>query len=381
MQKGTGPRRVAVVMAGGGGERFWPLSRMYHPKQLLCLTSRTQTMLAEAVSRLTPLIPAEDVYVATARHLVDSIRAGKAGVPDANVIAEPCKRNTSGCLAYACAHLLATYGGPGASPESQSLQGSLLMCVVTADPLIGDVAAFRATLDLAMLAAAEHKAIVTIGIPPDRPETGYGYIEYPPDRTVVVHGNSGGVYPVTQFIEKPSREKAETLYRSGRHLWNSGMFFWTVETFLAELEGVCPSLAQATLAMAGAMQAGENDRVEAIFERLEDVSIDYALMERTHNILVARATFAWDDVGAWPALDRTYPHDDQGNVLVGDPVSINCRNCIVYQGGKEIAVAVIGAEDMVVVTTDDAVLVVPKDRAQDIKLAVAELKRRNAKQI
>ena len=356
------------------------------PKQLLHLTNEHESMLSEAVSRLVPIIPREDIYVVTGKHLVDTIREAGVGTPPENVIAEPCKRNTSGCLAYAAAHFLAKYSPAGASLESRETQARLSMAVVTADPLIVDAEAFRKTIVRALDAAEREPVLAVIGIPPTRPETGYGYVQIAPDgQPLPGYPGEPAVHAVTSFQEKPSHELAEKFMATGRYFWNSGMFFWNVATFLSELEYAQPNLAHAVLAMAQHLQTDDAAGAARVFEGIEDISIDYALMERARRVLMVRATFAWDDVGAWPSLDRTWRKDAGGNVLVGDPVVVDCHNCIIYNdvtpAQRDIAVAVVGAQDLVVVVTDDAVLVIPKDRAQDVKHAVAELKRRHARQV
>ena len=367
-------RRVGVVMAGGSGERFWPISRRQRPKQLLHLTQDQETMLGEAVSRVAPLIPPEDVYVVTGEHLVAAIREAGVGVPDENVIAEPCKRNTAGCLAYAAAHLLAKYGGDG---------DDLTMAVLTADHVIGDSEAFRATIRTAMDAAESEQALATVGMVPTRPETGYGYIQVDADADPLPqYAESVHVYPVAAFHEKPDAARAEAFVQSGRYFWNGGMFFWRLSVFLAALAEASPNIAAAIRVMTDAMRAGDDGRVRQAFEALDDISIDYALMERAHNVIVARADFDWDDVGSWPALDRTGVRDAAGNVAVGNPVVIDCRDSIIYNdAGDAMAVSVVGMKDVAVIATRDAVLVIPKDRAQDVRLAVTELKRRNAPQV
>lgn len=370
------PRRVGVVMAGGSGERFWPLSRRRRPKQLLRLTSQTQTMLAEAVSRVAPVIPPEDVYIVTGKHLVEPIREARVGLPDENVIAEPVKRNTAGCLVYAAAYLVAKYG------EDRPLS----MAVLTADHVIRDNEAFCAAVEAALRAAEQEDALTTIGVVPTRPETGYGYVQIPEDNAPLPSFAEGvPVYRVVGFHEKPDPERAKAYFTSGRYLWNIGMFFWTIPAFMAELEAARPGHARAVRAMTAAMRAGDAAEVDRVFEALEDISIDYALMERARNVAVARAEFHWDDVGAWNALDRTLPCDDKRNIALGDPVLVDCEDCIVYNetagDPHDRAVAVVGARDLVVVATPDAVLVMPKDRAQDVRRAVAELKERNAAQL
>jgi len=371
-------RRVGIIMAGGAGERFWPVSRRLRPKQLLNLTDSGKCMLAEAVDRLSPLISPTDIYIATGEHLVKPMREATLGIPDENIIAEPCKRNTSGCLAYATAHILAKYATDQAGPASEAVQRGISVAVVTADHAIGDNEAFRKTVDMLLRAASEHGALCTIGVVPTRAETGFGYIQIP-EKTMDVP-----YYEVTAFHEKPSAERAEAFVASGRYLWNSGMFFWTIRDFLSELDRVRPQLKTATIAMAEAMRSDDVDRVRAIFEGLDDISIDCALMEHARKVLVAPADFSWDDVGMWSALDRSHRHDDHGNVIVGNPVVIDCSNCVIYEDradGEHMAVGIVGMSDVVVVVTSDAVLVVPKDRAQDVRTVVEELKRRGARQI
>ncbi|MDX9860079.1 MAG: sugar phosphate nucleotidyltransferase [Rhodospirillales bacterium] len=366
--------RVGVIMAGGSGERFWPLSRQRRPKQLLRLTSEEHTMLGEAVNRISPLIAPEHVYVITARTLVEPIRRARVGIPNHNVVGEPAKRNTSGALAYIAAHLMATYDSDGSN---------ITMAVMTADHLIGDEEGFRRTVLTAMEAAERGHALATLGVVPTRPETGYGYIHVPKDlKALAGSPEDVPVYAVTGFREKPNLERAEEFLASGNYFWNSGMFFWRVADFMAELDHAQPDLCHAVIEMTQALRNNDQDLADAIFHQLEDISIDYALMERAKRAVVARASFDWDDVGAWTALDRTYPHDEKGNVILGEPVVINSEGCIVYNdaGSDAIAVGVIGLEDVVVVVTQDAVLVMKKDDAQDVKKVVQELKKRNARQ-
>ena len=366
--------RIGVIMAGGSGERFWPVSRRLHPKQLLRLTSPTDTMLHESVNRLLPLIAPEHIYVQTSVELVEPIRAAKLGIPDANIIAEPCRRNTAGCLSYAAAYMLARYGGEG---------DNLTMAVVTADHRIGDNVAFQATLETVLDVVEAEPALGTIGIPPTRPATGFGYVHAsmagaPPDRATRPHA-----FAVQGFREKPPQDVAEEYVASGEYFWNSGMFFWRIGTFVREFEAAAPPFAAAIRTMTAAMKAGDEAAVISAFEALESVSIDYALMERAKQVVMVNATFPWDDIGTWSALERSREADARGNVTQGDPVLIDSEGCIVYnEDGADVrAVAVIGATDLVVVVTKDAVMVVPKDRTEDVKKAVQALQERKATQL
>lgn len=365
----------AIIMAGGSGERFWPLSRRAHPKQLLRITDPDRSLLESCVDRIAPLVPHEDIFVVTGRHLQDAIRASDSGVPAANVIAEPCKRNTAGCLVYAAAQLLAIEGD-GAD--------DCVMAVLTADYTTNDDEAFRQALASAVAAASRHDALVTLGVQPSRPETGYGYIEVA-DGAEDVPGLAAPcpVFPVKQFHEKPDRKTAEDYLDSGRFYWNSGMFVWRVGTFLDELAQAAPDMHRALRDITEALRNGDQERADQRFAELNDVSIDYALLEKARSIYVVPAAFHWDDVGSWDALERALPTDAEKNVTVGEPVLVDSHDCIVYNapGKGENAVAVVGASNLVVVVTDDATLVVSKDRVQDIKGVIARLKERGSPQV
>lgn len=358
-------------MAGGSGERFWPLSRSLRPKQFLRMDGSKNTLLEQAIEAVEPLIPARDIHIATGSALADATRALLPHIPGTNYILEPERRNTAGCLILAAARFLAS-GDTNAT-----------IAVLAADHRIADVGRFREVIRTALGAAEREDALVTLGIAPDRPETGYGYIEAG-DETIVVPGSGGvEVHPVSHFREKPDRDTAAAYIATGRFLWNSGMFFWRLNVFLHELETASPGLARAAYDMADAMMRGDGDGLDHLFRALPAISIDYALMEKAKRVLVVRADFGWDDIGAWDVLDRTAERDGMGNVAIGDPVVVDCRDCIVMnrQDSREIAVAAVGIEGLAVIVTDDAVLVIPKDRAQDVRKAVEELKKRGATQV
>ena len=367
-------------MAGGVGERFWPLSRQARPKQLLNLDDPRRCLLLEAVERLVPLIPPERIFVVTGKALVAPIRAAQVGVPDENILAEPLKRNTAGCLAYASAVAVTRFGDPE----------QITMAVVTADHRIGPPARFRATLETALSAAETGNALVTIGVRPARPEPGYGYIEVAESAerrtspaSAAVSETATPVLPVLRFCEKPDRATAETFLRAGRFYWNSGMFFWTLGTFLREIRSASPLIYQTIEKMIQALADGNVPTLERLFAGLPDISIDYALLEKAKQRLLVVSDFIWDDIGAWDALARTFPHDAAGNVAIGDPVLLDSSDCIVYNdpGAARMAVGVVGMHDVAVIVTADAVLVVPKQRAQDVKDIVKALKARRAPQL
>ncbi len=373
----AGFKRIAVIMAGGTGERFWPLSRAARPKQLLKLTRPDLSLLEEAVGRIAPLVPYERILIATSSTVAAPIREALAGsaIPAENIVVEPAKRNTAGALAWVAANIKARWGSEPVS-----------LAVLTADHAIGAPDRFRQVVDAALTAAEQDEALVTLGVQPTRPETGYGYIEVaePGDQNKLKFELRTEIptLPVVAFREKPDRATAERFLAEGRFFWNSGMFFWRLDTFVDELTAAAPAHGEAVQAMAAALQAGDLDSAAAAFGRLDDISIDYALMEKARRVLMARADFPWDDVGAWDALARSFPQDAENNVGVGDPILIDTHNSIIYNDNPDkIAVAVIGVEGLVVVVSPDGVLVAPKGRAQDVKKIVAELKKRGAPQI
>lgn len=356
-------------MAGGSGERFWPLSRYYRPKQLLKLGNPDKTMLQEAIERMSLLIPADQIYIATGRHLQKAIRQEKLPIADINILAEPYKRNTLGCLCYIAAKLLADAG-----KESDKL----ILGVVTADHKIDDRAAFQNDIDRALTIAENENCLTTIGIPPERPETGYGYIE------IDTRQDSEKKHPAPaeaiRFVEKPTQKNAESFFTAGNYLWNSGMFFYRLSVFLNELEEHQPEAAAIVYKISESLKNDNPSQADNLFAELPDISFDYAIMERAARSMVVPASFSWNDVGSWDALDRTLPKDENGNISIGDPILIDTQNCIVFNedGLQNKAVSVIGVRDMVVAISNDGIIVVPKNRSQDVKKAVAELRKKAA---
>ena len=368
-------RQFAVIMAGGSGERFWPLSRRSRPKQLLSLTDGKKTLLEQVVANISPLIPVKQVFLATGDFIAEAIREAHSDIPPENILTEPFKRNTAGCLVFAAAHLLARYGGDGSD---------ITMAVFPADHHIGNPQKFGTVIKTALAAAEKEPVLVTVGITPSRPETGYGYLETAAT-PLSGSGVSGSipVFPVLRFCEKPDLKTAKEYIASDRFFWNSGMFFWRLSVFIEELDRAAPEMCMSLNNIAEAL--GNNNLLKArtIFEKLDNISIDYALMEKSKRVLAVNGDFGWDDVGAWDALERTFPADEHGNISVGEPVLIDTKNCIVYNesGPDEKAVSVVGVEGLAVIVSDDGVLIIPKNRAQDVRNVVAELKKRNAKQV
>ncbi|MBN2329858.1 MAG: mannose-1-phosphate guanylyltransferase [Candidatus Omnitrophica bacterium] len=367
---------IGIIMAGGSGERFWPVSRKKKPKQLLRLTDGRLTLLEEAVERVLPIIPPERLFVATNQTLQEPIRAAMTRIPPENILAEPTRRNTTGCLAFAAAHLLARYG---------RTHDDMIMAVTTADHRIGDPEDFRKTIQAAIWYAKEKNALMVVGLHPDRPETGYGYIEIPEGAQPAAACEGVSIFPTHRFREKPSLPDAKAYLDSGHFFWNSGMFFWRMSVFLEAMKKFMPEVHQSILDMRDALITGFNPDsiVASVFEKLPNISIDYAIMEKADHVYMAQGDFPWDDVGLWDSLARYHSKDAQNNVAVGDPILIECQDVTVYNepGGEKMAVGVLGMKDVIVVTTEDGVLVCPKNRAQDVRMIVERLKEQNASQI
>lgn len=343
-------KRVAVVMAGGSGERFWPVSTKERPKQFLKLADPGKTLLAQSVERAAALSSPAQTYIATARHLAEMSGTACPQVPKPNILAEPAKRNTAGALVWVAANLIAQY------PDNWAF---LTVAVLTADQRIHTQTQFEETANRAMDAAESQGAIVTIGIRPDRPETGFGYID--------CGEPVGEVFKVNKFTEKPDRATAEEFLSAGNFLWNSGMFFYTLPTFMSELERHQPDLAAGARKIAGELARGDGAAADATFEGLASISIDYALMEKSSKVLVAEATFEWDDLGAWDAIARTFPPDPQGNVAVGPSKVIESQDNVVYNESGRQVVNLLGVQGLAVVVTDGEILVMPTEKAQEVK--------------
>lgn len=348
--------RYAVIMAGGVGSRFWPLSRSRSPKQLLRLMS-DRTLLEDTIRRLTPLIPLERVLVVCNRVQAADVASAMPDLPAENIVGEPVGRNTAACLALAAS--LLHRRDPGS-----------VFCALPADHFIRDDKRFRFLLDIALKAAESLKTLVTFGIVPSSPHTGYGYV-----RAADLHTTIEGtpILRAEQFVEKPNRHTAEEYLAKGSYYWNSGMFAWATDVLLGELQRHQPEVIEPLSAYFARPGADPSDEAFAdVFARLPAISIDYGVMEKSRSVSLIRSDFGWDDMGSWDALD-ILPHGESGNVILGDRVvAMDSRRCILY--GRDLLTVCLGVEDLIVVTTPDAVLVTRKSRAQDVKTVVEKLR-------
>jgi mannose-1-phosphate guanylyltransferase len=352
--------RYAVIMAGGKGERFWPLSTSKHPKQLLALVG-DKALIAQAVERLDGLIPPKNVFVVTNADLVEATRNAAPMLPPENIVGEPIGRDTA--AAVACGGALVGARDPKA-----------VFAVLTADQVMGDLDVFKATLRGGMNLAEKNEILVTIGIRPTFPSTGFGYIESGAD-----FAKDEGVQfkKAVRFVEKPALPKAQEYLAGGKFFWNSGMFIWSVPTLGKAFAEHCPVMKTLMDELTAYAKRGEIFQgLGKIYPTLEKISVDYALMEKADNIVMACGTFMWDDIGTWPALENHYPQDLDGNTLIGTCAQIGSKNNVIYS--KDRLTAVIGAESLIVVQADGVTLVCPKDHAQDIKKMVTALRERGS---
>ncbi len=321
-------------------------------------------MLEEAVHRISPLVGASNVFLATSSALRDAV-LGTELVPAVRVLSEPDRRNTLGALVWVAAQLMALM------PKDWM---DVSLAVVTADHKIGDEDAFRRTVATALSVAEETGGLVTIGIRPTRAETGFGYIE------VESSSDFTEAHAVRSFREKPSYETAVDMLAAGNFLWNSGMFFWKLRSFVDELSCVSP-FGETVSVIAQALIANDQEGALSAFRSLPNLSIDYALMEKASNVFVVEADFMWDDVGAWDALSRSRAADDEGNVVSGSVVAIDTKDSVLINDVDGATVCVMGMSDVVVVSSGDSILVCPKSRAQDVKKIVEELKARGSQSL
>lgn len=340
-----------VIMAGGSGTRFWPLSRSARPKQFLPLTSKLP-LIAETMKRMTGLsTPARTSVVCGSKHAA-LVRKALPRLPRQNVVVEPEARNTAPAIALACAHV-----------AHQDPQGVIV--VLPSDQHVADPAAFRTAVEEA-IRVARTGFIVTLGIKPTRPETGYGYIR-------LGEPMSGDARKVAAFVEKPNHETAQGYLVSGDYLWNAGIFVFRADVMLAAFASHMPDLARPLDLV---RQAWGTKKAAAVlareFKKMPATSIDYGVAERAPNIAVVPASCGWSDVGSFNALPEVRPTDAAGNVAEGEAMLIDSSGCVVLAGAR--IVAVVGMKDVVVVDTGDAVLVLPKDKSQDVRKVVEALK-------
>lgn len=354
-------RLHALVMAGGAGTRFWPHSRKFRPKQFLPLAGR-RPLLVEATARTSGLVEPENLWILTRQPLVAGVRELLPELDPFRIVAEPEGRDTAPCLVLAAARL-------------EQVDPNATMLILPSDQVIADAGSFRQCVQGAIETLQVEDGLLTFGIPPTHPATGYGYIRKQADGVV----EAGGVrcHSVEGFREKPDRATAETYLASDSYYWNAGIFLWHLKTFRAALEEHAPDLAKGwdeLRSLGDKLAQPDNSEVAAAFGRLRRISIDFALMEHAQNVRVVEATFPWDDVGSWRAIESYRPADARGNILGGKVALAESSDCTVLADADRV-VAVLGVDGLVVVDTPDALLVCPRDRVEDVKSLVDEVRK------
>jgi mannose-1-phosphate guanylyltransferase len=347
----------AVLMVGGAGTRFWPLSRKKSPKYLLPIVGK-KSMLLQTVERIEPMIPPERIYCITSKDQAAGIRKALPQLPKANVIGEPMGRDSAACVALAAMII------HNSDPDA-------VMLCMPGDNLVKQSGKFRKVVRAAAQ-AAEAGSLVTFGIKPAAPETRFGYI-HRGSRLTRCKGSK--VFKVKRFTEKPDLKTAKRMLKTGQYYWNSGNFVWRADVILDQFAQHAPTLHAAVERIRPALGTRrEAAAIKREYQKLEKISIDYAVMEKAADVAVVEAEFDWDDVGSWTALERHYPQDKAGNTLLGKTLMLGDSNCVVSTDDGHL-VAAVGMDNVIIVHTPDATLVCPKDKANDVKSVVQELER------
>lgn len=347
-------KKTAVIMAGGIGERFWPKSRKALPKQFLCLTDSKKSMIQLTIERINKVVQFDDIFVVTSSDYLEIVHEQLPMIPLENIIGEPFGRNTAPCIGVAAQFIAKKYD-------------DAIMYVLPADHHIIDLSGFASTLEITARIAEITDKLVTIGITPSYPETGYGYINI---------GNKidDCVYQVSRFVEKPDIKTAEQYLESGKYLWNSGIFTWRLKTIQDCFKRYLPDMAYGLSIISDTISTDFcADVIRKCYEHFEPVSIDYGILEKTNNICVVKGDFDWDDVGSWNAVGRLRGLDDKGNCNEGDVFAIDTTNCTIQAVSGKL-IATIGVNDLIVVDTADALLICKKDSIGRIKEVLTDIK-------
>jgi mannose-1-phosphate guanylyltransferase len=355
-------KTLAVILAGGQGSRFWPLSRSAKPKQFLSISENGESLIQSTARRVSPLVGSENVRVIAHSGLHSLI---KEHVPAAQILQEPSARNTAACIGLAAVYALVE------SPEIDPV-----MVVLPADHAVKDEERLREALSEAIRSAAADDVLVTIGIPPTSPHTGYGYIKR--GETL-----SGRAYRVERFYEKPSLERAQKYLEEGGFSWNSGMFVWRAGVVLKAFEAYLPEMYSGLMKIKALLESARPEglaEIDEIFSTLQSTSIDFGVLEHARNCVVIEAEeFGWNDVGSWDQWAENFSTDGDGNLIRGEAVVIDSTSCVIKSQGRLIAA--VGLKDVVVIDSGDALLVVARDSVQEVRKVVEELKRRERKDL
>jgi mannose-1-phosphate guanylyltransferase len=349
--------QYVAIMAGGIGSRFWPMSRTRYPKQFLDILGMGRTLIQQSYDRYSKVVPPSNVYVVTSHEYVDIVKAQLPELPASNILAEPSRKNTAACIAYIAFHL-------------QAKDPNAVMIAAPADHLVTETEQFVQTASKALDFVETVNSLVTIGIKPTHPNTGYGYIQH--DMAPAAQD----VFKVKTFTEKPSEEIAKAFIASGDFLWNAGIFTWKVSTILTAFESHLSEVYEVFAAEKEHFNtATEREAIERIYPQCTNVSVDFGVMEKASNVFVIPASFGWSDLGTWNSAWDNMEKDYFGNAVVGKNVMVvDANNCMVHAPDKKL-VLLQGLRDYIIVDTEDALLICKKDKEQQIKEYVAEVKR------
>ncbi len=343
-------------MAGGVGTRFWPISKTSHPKQFLDFLNTGKTLIQQTYSRFLKVVPAENIFVVTNEAYRETIKKQIKDIQDSNILGEPTLRNTAPCIAYAM------YKIHKINPEAN--------CVIApSDHLIMDESEFTRIINMGFDFTEKNEALVTLGIKPSRPDTGYGYIQF--------FGNKkDAICKVKTFTEKPSLELAREFLESGEFLWNAGIFVWKSKTILNEIERLLPDIATVFQKGIGALNTdSEYEFIAESYPTCENISIDYGVMEKASNVHVIPSDFGWSDLGTWGSVYEQHHKDENGNTITGKNVcTYETKNCVVHIQDPKKLFVIKGIENAIIVESDNVVLICNKDKEQEIKNIVADMK-------
>ena len=331
---------VALIMAGGRGERFYPASRIKLPKQFLCLTNDKETMIQKTVKRISPIVDIKDTYILTNEMYKGLLMSQLNGLPEENIVLEPVSRNTAPAIELGVEKVKEKYD-------------DAVVIVLPSDHLIKDEGEFRKILLKGCNFASRNDALITIGIKPTEPNTGYGYIHL---------GEKKEIYKVDKFVEKPNLEKAIEYLNEGKYVWNAGMFIFTIKNVDKAFQKYMPN------------QYEILSKDTARFSEVESISIDYGIMEKANNIYVLDGDFGWDDVGSWLALERINGADENGNTVLNNDTEVYETKNTTIKGNNDKLIITLGVDNLIVVESDNVILVASKDKISDIKKVISNLK-------
>ncbi len=362
----------AVIMAGGVGTRFWPKGTLRLPKQFIRIADENHTLLQQAYKRLEGVFNDSKIFVVTNVIYKNEVKKQLPKIPEDNIICEPIGRNTAPCIGLSCLFI-------------NQFDSKANVLVVAADHLIGDEKEFHRVIKSGLKFVNENGGIVTLGIHPTKPETGYGYIQYDADKVIDVELESKGessfekIFKVKTFAEKPNAEVAAEFLKSGDFLWNSGMFIFRTDTMMEEIKNFMPELDTALVKLRDNLLSKDFPKIlEEEYSKLKSISIDYGVMEKAKEVYIIRSHFGWNDVGAWDEVYNIKEKDNNGNVNQGRTVTINTNNCLIINDMK--MVATIGVEDLLIINTENGLLICKRGEAQSVKEVVDYLRRKGLDQ-